>query len=166
MGVRIALENLKRQRDVIISVVKRLTEGGQTGLLGANVAVTSPQAQELEVLQDPVQALHHPAVVDSAQGRRLRARDVMISAVRGLMVGGVLGHLGASVVATLLPGLEQRLLQEHAQARPPAVAGKTVLEEQQKQRNVMKNAAKRLMVVGLRGQHGVIAIVTDKVGQE
>jgi len=149
---------LLRTLDVL--VVRLRQEGGHRGLLGASVAVILTPVQEQEAPQDPVLIpVHHVEVVLVLEAVQ-RLNDVMTSAVKELMEGGVLG-LAANAAVTSTQGQEQVLHPEHVTFLYPAVEERIVLEGLLRQTGVIVNVVKRLMEGGVNGLLGAsVAVIS------
>jgi len=153
---------LLRTLDVL--VVRLRQEGGHPGLLGASVAVILTPVQEQEAPQDPALILHHHVEVVLVLEVVQRQNDVMTSAVKLLMEGGVLG-LAANVAVTSTQGQEQVLHPGLVTVLFPAVEERIALEGLLKQTDVIVNAVKRLMEGGVNGLLGASVAVISTLEQ-
>lgn len=153
---------LLRMLDVL--AVRLHQEGGHLGLLGASVAVILTPVQEQGAPQGPalIPVLHVEVVLVLEAVQRLN--DVMTSAVKLLMEGGVLG-LAANAAVTSTQGQERVLHPEHVTVLFPAVEERIVLEGLLKQTDVIVNAVKRLTEGGVTGLLGASVAVISTLEQ-
>jgi len=147
-----------------VLVVRLHQEGGHLGLLGASVAVILTPVQGQEAPQDPALIPVHHVEVVLVLGAVQRLNDVMTSAVKLLMEGGVSG-LAANAAVTSTQGQEQVLHPEHVTVRYPAVEERIALEGLLRQTDVTVNVAKRLTESGVNGLPGASVAVISTLEQ-